>query len=160
MAAHPDGSGNHRILVKLLRLMKNAFLLATFTALTLSLTGCGEIESHQSYPRAVVEVTRNGRPVGGHPVGVAIRSHRDKPFTVPQEVVTDREGVAKADFPTTWANGTFTFPRVGAVPREAPKPQYLVYVGKQEFRVTPKTPGTTYSWNGERWETKTMVALP
>lgn len=140
--------------------MKNAFLLATVTVFTLSLVGCGEIQPHQSYPRAVVQVTRNGRPLVGHPVGVAIRSHREKFFTVPQEVVTNREGVARADFPTVWTNSMFTFPNVGAVPKEAPRPQYIVSIGKQEFRITPKTPDTTYSWNGERWETKTVVAVP
>lgn len=140
--------------------MRNALVFAGMAAAVLGMTGCGEINDHQTYPHIAVQVMRNGHAARGKDVGVAIRTHRDKPFTVPQPVTTNDRGVAMADFPAQWANATFTFPTKRMVPPEAPQPSYMVYTGGQQFAVTPKTPNTTYHWNGERWETQTTVELP
>lgn len=140
--------------------MRNALFFAGMVAAVLGLVGCGEINDHQTYPHIAVQVKRNGRPLRDKEVGVAIRTYRDKPLTVAQPVTTNGRGVATADFPAQWANATFTFPIRRTVPLEAPKPSYVVYAGGQEFSVTPKTPETTYHWNGERWETQTTVELP
>ena len=140
--------------------MRNALLFAGMAAAVLGLTGCGEVNDKQTYPHVAVQVTRGGRPLAGKEVSVAIRTHREQGYTVPQPVTTNGRGLAMADFPAQWGNVTFTFPTKRTVPPEAPKPTYLISAGGQQFAVTPKSPNTTYHWNGERWETQTVIELP